>query len=164
MPDDTSLTPGPFDGPSAFAERLREAIRVAGGRAWPTLWLCDAGFADWPIGEAGVIDALQAWAGSARRLRLVMQDDRLLRARHPRFVAWRQRWDHIIDCRLCAASDAADLPSALWTPGWTVERHDPARSRGSSSDSPAAVASLRQRLDDVFARGRPGFPASILGL
>ncbi|MBP6896365.1 MAG: hypothetical protein ACLGJD_25280 [Gammaproteobacteria bacterium] len=164
MPDELRLSAGPFDGPTVFADRLREAFAAAADRAWPALWCADARFADWPLGEAAVIQALQAWAGSARRLRLVMRDDRLLRERHPRFVAWRQRWDHIIECRICADRDAADLPSGLWTPGWTVERHDPVLSRGSSSGAQAAVESLRHRMDDAFARGRPGFPASILGL
>lgn len=164
MPDETSLTAGPFDGPTEFADRLREAFGGAASQGWPALWCCDAQFADWPLGETAVIEALQAWASSARRLRLLMREDRQLRERHPRFVAWRRRWDHIIECRLCAASDAADLPSGLWTQGWIVERHDPAGSRGSSTDSQVAVASLQHRLDDAFARGRPGFPASILGL
>lgn len=164
MPDESCLTAGPFDGPTEFADRLREAFGAAAACGWPALWCCDAQFADWPLGEAAVIEALQAWASSARRLRLLMRDDRQLRERHPRFVAWRQRWDHIIECRLCAAGDAADLPSGLWTPRWTVERHDGVRSRGSSSDSQTAVASLQHRMDDAFARGRPGFSASILGL
>lgn len=164
MPGEVLLTAGPFDGPVTFAERLREALGAAAARGWSALWLCDPQFEDWPLGESQVIDALQAWAGSARRLRLVMREDRVLRARHPRFAAWRQRWDHIVECRLCAPRDALDLPSALWTPDWAVERYDVARSRGSCSDSPLALASLQRRVDDAFARGRPGFPASVLGL
>lgn len=165
MPDDVIPSgSGPFDGPSAFAECLRETLAAAAAQDWSEIWLSDADFADWPLGDRAAIDALQAWAGRSRRLRLLMRHDAVLRRQHPRFVAWRQRWDHIVDARLCADGDAQQLPSAFWTPRWIVERHDPERSRGSSSALAVAVQDLRHRIDDAFARGRPGFGASVLGL
>lgn len=159
-----SLPEGAFDGPRAFAERIRLALAQAATEGWPELVFSDPDFADWPLGERAVVQSLQAWAGAGRSLRLVAGSFDAFQRQHARFVPWRQRWDHIVQCRECNGPGAAEVPSALWTPAWFLHRIDPLYSRGlSSSETPARVA-LRHAIDECFRKGRPGFPASVAGL
>ena len=61
-------------------------------------------------------------------------------------------------------ADALDLPSALWSPVWALQRLDPQRSNGLCGDDPAFRVALRQQIDGWLARSTPGFPAYTLGL
>ena len=82
----------------------------------------------------------------------------------PRFVEWRRLWSHKIDCRVCREADATALPSALWSPGWVLQRLDLLHSNGLCGDDPARRLLLREQIDGWLARGTPGFPAYTLGL
>jgi hypothetical protein len=83
---------------------------------------------------------------------------------HARFVEWRRLWSHRIDCRMCREADALQLPSALWSPAWALQRLDPQRSSGLCGDEPAFRVALREQIDDWLQRSTPGFPAYTLGL
>ena len=158
------LDDGAFDGRTAFRDLLQGALAAAAQQNWRELILSDATFADWPLGERSSIEALQAWATSGRSLQLIAGDFGIFEREHPRFVQWRQRWDHIIVCSLCSGSGTPTVPSAIWTPGWFLHRIDPVRCRGVSGTAPERRVALRQLLDECLRHGRPGFAASTLGL
>lgn len=154
----------PFDGPAEFAAQLRLLFSAAASQGWREMVFSDADFADWPLGERAVVQALQDWAASGRSLRMVALSFGAVERQHARFVPWRRMWDHIIQCRVCSGAGAPEVPSALWTPEGVLHRIDPLRSRGISSGDAASRVALRQVLNDCFDKGRPAFAASVLGL
>ena len=83
---------------------------------------------------------------------------------HARFVQWRRMWDHIVQARAVPGEGSSEVPSAFWTPGWSLHRIDPERCRGVCGLEAEARVGLRQALDERFQQGRPAFPASVLGL
>ena len=126
--------------------------------------LSDADFADWPLGERAVLESLNAWATSGRQLHFLAKDFNVVRERHPRLVQWRTTWSHLVEARVCSGAAGEGLPSALWTPHWTLERLDTKRcTMVASTQAPRRLA-LRERIDACWHRGAPGFPASVLGL
>ena len=167
MPTDNGterLPSGPFAGPQTFAQLVREALACAAREGWPEMVWSDAHFEDWPLREREVVESLQAWSRGGRRLVMLAQRyDAVLRYQ-PRFVQWRCQWDHIVECRVSKARDAGDVPSALWSPGWTLHRLDPERSTGVSTYEAQRRVLLKQQLDECLRQSAPGFPATTLGL
>ncbi|MBS0469279.1 MAG: hypothetical protein JSS31_06075 [Proteobacteria bacterium] len=160
-----ALPGGRFEGRGAFQQLVRDALACAAQEGWRELILCDADFHDWPLGERAVAESLQQWARSGRRLTLLAADYGELQRRHARFVQWRVRWDHIIQCRRAGAADPQDLPSAIWSPQWVLQRHDPLRCSGVTGTEPERRVLLREAIDEWLDRkSTPGFSASILGL
>ena len=108
------LPSGRFSGRETFQQLVRDAVATAARDGWQEIFISDANFHDWPLGERAVVEALQDWARSGRRFTmLACSYDDVIR-RHARFVRWRGTWDHIITCRRSPAADPLDLPSALW--------------------------------------------------
>jgi hypothetical protein len=155
---------GPFDGRHAFQSHLRAALDAAAQESWREIVFSDPGFADWPLGERAVIEALQAWAASGRSLLLLAGSFAVFDREHARFVQWRRLWSHVVDCRACSGSGAPQVPSAVWTPSWSLHRVDPGRSRGVCSSQPESLRALREQIDECLRHARPAFPAFTLGL
>lgn len=164
VPAALALPAGRLQGREAFERALRQAFDAAAQQGWATWWWADADFADWPLGERATVAALDAWASSGRRLHLLARDFRLVQARQPRFVTWRRRWDHLIEARACPQLSAQDMPSGVWSPQWALSRLDPVDSVMVCGTDAAWRTGLRLRLDEVWARSAPAFPASVLGL
>ena len=114
----TELFTGSFDGRIAYQQHIRDALALASSQGWKEMWWSDFDFNDWPLGERAVIDSLQSWARSGRRLVILAGSYADIRLRHPRLVQWRGMWDHIIECRLCKNQEPGEYPSALWSPAW----------------------------------------------
>ncbi|MBF5003468.1 hypothetical protein [Diaphorobacter caeni] len=161
---------GRFDGRLQFDAWVREALRAAAEEGWRELVLCDADFRDWPLGDREMLETLNSWAGGsrgggARRCTLLSANFEQVRVRFPRFVQWRTRWEHLMDCRQIAVRNAGDVPSVIWSPRWTMQRVDVERSRGIASDDVQFCVEWREKLGEwITSRSRPGFPATILGL
>lgn len=159
-----ALPQGRLNGRGVFVQAVRDALQTAAREGWRELILCDANYADWPLGERAVVDSLQAWARSGRRFTLLAMEYSAMPRQHPRFVTWRQTWDHIIECRICRSGDALGFPSVFWSPAWVMQRIDTERDvLVCDSDAPRRVE-LRQVLDEWRRDSTPGFPASVLGL
>jgi hypothetical protein len=161
---DGTLPTGAFDGRRAFHGLLHAALATAAREGWREMIFSDPDFADWPLGERSVSEALNAWAASGRSLWLLARDFRVFERDHARFVQWRRTWSHIVECRACAGPGAADVPSAIWTPDWYVHRLDVVHGRGVCGRDPQRRRDLRERIDECLRRARPAFPASTLGL
>ncbi|QCB45907.1 hypothetical protein [Hydrogenophaga sp. PAMC20947] len=159
-----SLPEGRMEGREAFVDLIRSALACAAREGWTPLVLSDADFADWPLGERAVLESLNAWATSGRQLHFLAKDFNVMRDRHPRLVQWRTTWSHLVDARVCSGAAGEGLPSALWTPRWTMERLDTNHCTLVASTQTTSRVALRERLDACWHRGSPGFPASVLGL
>ena len=159
-----SLPVGRLQGRQLFSDLVRQAIEIAAAQAWSPLVLSDADFEDWPLGERTVVRALQDWASQGRRIRFLARDFQKLRERHPRLVQWRIQWSHLVEAHVWSSAGEGEVPSALWAPAWCMERVDPVRCVLVASDDPSRVLGLRERIESAWHRGRPGFPATVLGL
>lgn len=153
-----------FEGRMRFQQLVRDALACAARDGWREIVLSDADFADWPLGERAVAESLQAWGASGRRVVLLAKHyDEVVR-RHARFVEWRRQWSHIVEARRCAAADALEIPSALWSPRWVMQRLDIEHCNGYCGHEPQRRLALRELLDEWLAKSTVSFPASTLGL
>jgi hypothetical protein len=166
-PDATPSEPlpsGRFEGRIAFQQLVRDALAAAAREGWREIILSDPDFADWPLGERATADALNAWSASGRRcILLARRWDEVVR-RQARFVRWRGTWAHIIDARACRAADPLALPSAIWSPGWVMQRLDLDRCNGFVGSEPERRLMLREDLQEWLRQSSPSFPSNTLGL
>lgn len=153
-----------FSGPTEFSEIIRTALARAASENWVSMVWSDPHFADWPLGERAVVDSLQAWAGKGRHLLVLAHDYDSVVRNHPRWVTWRKKWDHIIECRVCRHVDSSEVPSALWSPNWAMQRIECVRSTGVADLEPLRRVGLKEALDECRRQSSPGFPATTLGL
>jgi hypothetical protein len=158
------LPEGRFEGREAFRQHVRDALACAAHEGWHEIILSDADFHDWPLGERAVVDSLNAWAKTGRKLVMLAKSYDEVTRTHPRFVRWRTTWAHIIECRRCAAVDPLILPSALWTSGWILRRLDTERSTGVCTGVPARRLALRESIEEWLRQSSAGFPTTTLGL
>lgn len=153
-----------LEGRTQFQQLVREALACAAREGWREIILCDPDFEDWPLGEREVSDSLMAWSRPGRRITLVAQRwDRVLR-HHARFVIWRRTWSSIVEARGLRSADPADVPSAIWAPGWILQRHDTERSLGVATHDAGRRHQLHEVLRAAIGKSAPAFPASTLGL
>lgn len=158
------LPAGRFEGRAAFQQLVRDALATAAREGWRELVLCDADFADWPLGERAVAESLQAWSAGGRQCTLLARRwDEVVR-RHARFVSWRGKWAHIIDARACPSADPLELPSAIWSRGWVLQRVDLERCNGYTGAEPERRLLLREQLNEWLRKSSPSFPSNTLGL
>lgn len=158
------LPEGRLEGRAAFQDAVRTAMAAAEAQGWPQLVLCDPDFLDWPLGERAVVEALDAWARRGRTLRLLAADFSRLREAHPRFLRWRTTWGHLVEAHVCPHAPDHELPTALWTPTWTLECLDPVHFTAVATTAADRRVALSERLMGWWRRGTPGFPATTIGL
>lgn len=163
-PSRLSLPTGRLLGREAFVQTVRDALACAVVEGWKEIILSDATFEDWPLHERSVVESLQAWSKTGRRLRLLATRFDAVQRQHARFVRWRQTWDHIIECRVCRSADPLDFPSAIWSPSWVMHRIDPVNSVLVCGNDPQRRLLMREALQEWERNSAPSFPASTLGL
>ena len=148
-----------------FHDAVRTAFALAADAGCRELWLCDADFADWPLGDAGVVELLRQWAGSQRRLTLLAGSFDALARRHPRWVTWRRTWSHVVHCRINTVIEAAALPTLLLAPGLvSVHLSDPIHYRGRVSAAAADEVRCREMIGAVLQRSQESNPVTLIGL
>lgn len=152
--------------PRAFQDALRAGFQALASANCREVWISDRDFAAWPLNEAGVIEHLTAWALSHRQLTvLAVGFDEVVR-QHPRWVAWRQHWSHIVACRTADEADCNEVPSLFIASGVAMVRWHASGllGRGSVSRAEADILLAREQLDAVLQRSQEAFPATLLGL
>ena len=159
-----NLLEGRFEGRSEFGDLVRDAFGQAAAQGWREMIWCDTDFDDWPLGERSVVSALQAWAHTGRKLTMLAKKYDPIIRRHARFVAWRQTFSHLVECRVTGGGAADVLPSALWSPGWVFERLDVERCSGFAGSETIRRVALKERLQERLLKSAPGFAATTLGL
>ena len=158
------LPGGRFEGRESFRQLVRDALACAAREGWREIILSDASFDEWPLGERAVAESLHAWAKGGRHMVLLARRYDDVVREHARFVQWRTTWSHIVTASACASADPLDLPSAIWSPAWVLERREPQRSIGWCGSEPDRRVALREQLDEWLLKSTPAFPATTLGL
>lgn len=148
-----------------FHDALREAFADMAQAGCREAWLSDEDFADWPLNEQAVIELLTHWAESHRKLTVIARGyDEIVR-RHPRWVAWRRQWSHIVECRAFEEAEAGQIPTLLLASERVAVRlMDPQRYRGILSREPSDLLRHRELVDAVSQRSVESFAPTVLGL
>lgn len=155
----------PFESRTAFQDALREAFELAAEHGSRELWLCDLDFADWPLGERVVVDALTHWAYGHRRLVVMASTfDEIVR-RHARWVNWRREWAHVIECRAIEHLRPEQVPRVWLAPKQHLVRLiEPTRYRGVAENRGAELIKAEEALAETLQLSVDAFPAHTLGL
>jgi hypothetical protein len=143
---------------------VRDALACAAHEGWREIVVSDPTFEDWPLGERAVCTSLQAWARPGRQFTMLAASYHEVVRRHARFVAWRTTWSHLIDCRACRSTDPHELPSALYSPVWTMRRLDLEHSSGICGHAAQQRVLLQQAQGEWLRKSSPALPSSTLGL
>ena len=150
---------------SEFHAALRQALAEAADAGSRELWLSDPDFADWPLGERDIVDQLARWAASSRRITLLAGTFDEVARRHPRWVAWRRQWSHIVGCRTNRELPSEELPTLLCAAGTvSVRLVDRVHHRGRISHDRADELRCKEQFDAVLQRSEEAFPATTTGL
>ncbi len=148
-----------------FEDALRDAFDELASADCPEVWLSDTNFAAWPLGDAAVVESLAAWSVSHRKMTVLAVNFDDVPRRHPRWVAWRRQWAHVVNCRTVDEFDEAKVPTMFLAPGYFVLRLVPGDSvRGSISTDLGDIERAREVIESVAQRSHDGFPANTLGL
>jgi hypothetical protein len=162
--EQTSLPSRRFQGREDFQQLVRDALAAAARDGWREIILSDATFEDWPLYERAVAESLAAWSKTGRKMTLLAKKyDEVVR-KHARFVMWRKTWTHIIDARACPSADVLELPSAIWSPEWVLERRDVEHCAGFCGSEPDRRVLLKQSLQEWLQKSTPSFPSATTGL
>ncbi|NML46350.1 hypothetical protein HHL11_21555 [Ramlibacter sp. G-1-2-2] len=164
MNDESKLPSRRFEGREDFRQLVRDALACAAREGWTEIILSDANFEDWPLGERAVAEALQAWSRTGRHMVLLAKNYEHVVRQHARFVQWRGLWSHVVTAYACPSADALEVPSALWSPAWVLERRDPERSNGYCGSEADRRVLLRESLNEWLRQSSPAFPSTTLGL
>jgi hypothetical protein len=163
---DTAL-PDSIASRSEFAAALLEVLDDAQASGTRELWLVDPDFDEWPLGQSRVCDVLTRWAqGRAeRRITLIAQHYDDMPRRHPRFVEWRRKWSHVMQCRAVAGLDASEVPTLLLAgDGLGLHLLDRVHCRGYGFRDESQWRTWREVIDALLQRSEEAFPATTLGL
>jgi len=146
-------------------EALRAAIAAAADAQCRELWFCDPDYADWPLGERATIECMTRWARPHRRLVVLALGFETLIERHPRWIEWRRRWSHLVECRVLDALEPGRVPSLLLASDVLCLRVlDPETGRARVSADPIEAMRCRETIDALMQRSVEGAPVTALGL
>lgn len=162
---------GLHQGRGDCAALLRQALlglAPAAASPWGavrTVWLADPDFADWPLDEPAVLDALAAWLRQGgRQLRMAGLHFDKVERRHPRLARWRRDWSHAVSVVRPIEGDLpADLRGLLAAPLWLQWLEAPEPRLRCSTDIRLARAADAV-IADFLQRCEPAWPATTLGL
>lgn len=157
--------PLPITSRAEFGTAVAWGVQTAIERGARRLWFTDPHFADWPLDDPALLDALTAWLRlPQRRLVLLAESyDEVVRWK-PRFVAWRRPWAHAIEA-WTPQDPPADLPTWLLDDGPVcVAVADRVHWRGRCAVDAQQAHLLRQAVDAVLQRSVAAFPVNRLGL
>ena len=148
-----------------FHAALRRAFGLLAQQGAREVWLCDEDFADWPLGERAVVELLAQWAASNRKLTLIARHFNEVARRHPRWVAWRRDWSHIVSCRTHTELASAEFPTLLvGSDTVSVRLADTVDHRGRLSHEKSDEIRCKEQIDAVLQRSEEAFSATTTGL
>ena len=155
----------PIASRADFLQAVRDALGLAEQSGAREIVLVDRDFADWPLNEPLVIDALSRWIDSSRLLVVFAHSFDEMARRQLRFVEWRRQWAHVVQCISDPELEAEQIPTLLLAPGRTCVRVlDRVRYRGTVSNRPVDLTESRGTIDALLQRSVEAFPVTTLGL
>ena len=159
--------PTAIAGRAEFGAAGRAVLADAADHGTRELWLVDPDFALWPLGERETVALLLRWSqgGPGRRITYVAHSFDDVARRHPRFVAWRRDWAHVISCRAVGEVDASEVPTLLLAgDGLGLQLLERQHVRGRWFRDEASWRTWREIVDALLQRSAEAFPATTLGL
>ncbi len=148
-----------------FHDAVRGAFAEAAATACREIFLCNDDFADWPLNEPQLVENLAKWASPHRKFVILARGFDEIARLHPRWVAWRRTWSHVIECRANNELEAGQMPTLLLMPGLlTLRLVDAVHYRGSVSRHVGDAVRARELFDGICQRSEEAFPATNLGL
>lgn len=151
---------------SEFLDTARTLLSGLPETAVRDVYLTDADFSPWPLGEAEMLDALTRWVRlPGRRLHLIGSRFDVLERDQSRFAQWRKRFAHALEAVTPTDLEPSDMPCLLLLPGSTsLELLDRERWQGRVSSDRRSLVAQRERVDAFLQRGEPAWPPTVLGL
>lgn len=162
VPADTVLV-----GREAWIGALRQVLctpgqGMSGGRR---LLLWSADFAEWPLDEAPVLDALaQCLRAPGHQLVFIARDYEALARRHPRLTRWRRDWAHRIEAWSPTVPIEGEPAGLLMSGTQAVQLLDAVHWRSRMLGDAPLVRALWEQVDASLQRCAPAWPATTLGL
>lgn len=148
-----------------FHDAVRSAFAEAAATGCREIFLCNDDFADWPLNEPLLVEHLVQWSSPHRKLVILARNFEEVARLHPRWVAWRRSWSHVVECRVNNELEAGQMPTLLLMPGLlTLRLVDDVHCRGSVSRHLGDAVRAREQFDGIYQRSEEGFPATNLGL
>ena len=148
-----------------FHAAVLEAIARAEAAKAREIFMTDPTFADWPLNDRDVVEALERWVNSRCAITLLAHGFDEIARRQFRFVAWRKQWSHVVRCRSDPELGAEQVPSLLLVPGEVALRLlDRVHYRGSLSSRAVDLNETRETIDALLQRSAEAFPVTTLGL
>lgn len=151
---------------AGFHAALRWGVERAITRGARRLTWVDPDFAAWPLDDAALLDALAGWLRRPDRQLVLLAStfDEMPRC-HPRFVAWRRPWAHMVHGWQAPEDMGGELPTLLHDDGPVlVKLIDPAHWRGRATLDAREARLARDEVDAVLQRSERSFAANPLGL
>jgi hypothetical protein len=164
------LTITVFQGRSDFQSQVIQTFQWAAEQGCSVIQAWDAAFADWPLSDSGLLEAVRVWASPNRSLQLLALEYEELPRRHPKFVRWRRDFGHCVTARAVEPELRLDAaPQALllcrnatqWRSLRLFDRH---YWRGEVSETAADWQRGAEWIDAVAQRSCEAFAATTLGL
>jgi hypothetical protein len=157
---------GRIDGWQDFADRLRAAVAMGTVETADWRW-SDLDFSRWPLGDRGVVEALQqgVLAHAHTRCTLLAATFDEVPRQHPRWLAWRRPWAHRVRCAQAMTEDVSRLrPMLLWPGRLGLCLLDSALGVGVWSTDAATLHGWQNDFDVILQRSTEALPSTTLGL
>jgi hypothetical protein len=157
---------GPITSRAEFQAAVRAFVLHAEAGGARQLWWVSPDFADWPLDEPALIDALSHWARHpGAQLTWIGHDFERVRRTMPRLTRWRQTFAHVLKCWSPQELAGSDVPTLLVADHHaTLRVLDLERVRGWVRCEGADVQRAREEIDVILQRSSEAFPAVTLGL
>ena len=154
-----------FSGLAEWRSAMLDFLHRAAAEKWPQLIFCDSDFSLWPLNDSEILAALDNWSHRPNSFTIVAGNYRHIEQNFPRFIRWRQQWEHIVHAHAAAPMHKGSLPCCLLAPGHAaLQVIDPLRCRGMAVNEPSMVHDLQLVLDEILLKSSSAFPASTTGL
>jgi hypothetical protein len=161
----TDESPQDIDGRAQAIAAWRDLIAALPDSAPLRLWLVDVDFADWPLEDPALLQAMTQWIRlPGRRMVWIGADFESLQRRCPRLAAWRRDYAHGIEAYRPAEGERVDWPSWLLAERTAVVLEDRSHWRGRRVTLAAPLREMREAADALLQRCEPAWPATVLGL
>lgn len=148
-----------------FHAAVQSALAQAEAAGSREIFMTDPTFADWPLNDRDIVEALERWVNSRCAITLLAHDFDEIARRQFRFVAWRTQWSHVVRCRSDPELGAEQVPSLLLVPGQVSLRLvDRVHYRGTLSSRAVDLNETRETIDALLQRSAEAFPVTTLGL
>ncbi|RZL10853.1 MAG: hypothetical protein EOP40_04870 [Rubrivivax sp.] len=161
---------GRIEGWTAWAERVREVLALAGSQP-ASLMMVDEDFAQWPLGDIACVQSFEQWSlASSRGMRCTLLAHRWdeFARRHPRWLRWRATWSHKVECRGWHEEDLSSMvnpkPMLILQGTMGLQMLDVERGTGLWSRRPAALSEWWQFGDAISQRSIETMPVTTAGL